>query len=101
MKNYFRYRSKSAKIEDEISDELKISLVVIQGSILRSFLLNINPNGIAFEIEKIIVKLFHDDNTLLLSERELSHLISKIKSGIFTLNDWCKFNCLLTAKKFS
>ena len=51
-------------------------------------------NEIAFYLKEILVSHFADVTTLLFSERELSHLISKIRSGIFILNDWCKLNKL-------
>ena len=94
MSNYFSDRSQCVKIEDEISDEVDIILGVPQGSILGPLLFDIYINDIAFYLKDILVKLFADDTTLLFSERELSQLISKIKSGIFTLNEWCKFNKL-------
>ena len=73
---------------------MDIILGVPQGSILGPLLFDIYINDIAFYLKDILVKLFADDTTLLFSERELSQLISKIKSGIFTLNEWCKFNKL-------
>ena len=72
---------------------MDVSLSVPQGSILGLLLFDIYINDIAFYLKDILVKLFADDTTLLFSERDLSQLISKIKSGIqVILNEWCKFD---------
>ena len=59
-----------------------------------TFLFIIFINDLPCFLISILSKLFADDTTLLFCDSLITGVISKFKSGLKCLNEWCHFNHL-------
>jgi hypothetical protein len=96
VKNYFNNRYQITKFGNSCSDKLTIELGVPQGLILGLFFFIIFINDLAFRLIHIVIKLSADDITLIIAEHNLDTCISKFKSAVFSMIEWCDYNRLDT-----
>lgn len=92
--NYFERRMQSVKISRHNSEPTTINLGVPQGSVLGPLLFIIYINDLPFFLDSILTKLFADDTTLHFSDNDVDSVVSRCKTGIFAIMEWCKYNYL-------
>ena len=63
-------------------------------SILGPLFFIIFINDLAFYLINIIIKLFADDTTLIIAELNIDTCISKFKSAVLSIIEWCGYNRL-------
>ena len=92
IRNYFLNRSQIVKYENAFSDKKSTDLGTPQGSILGPLFFTLFINDLPFKIRNLRKKLFADDTTLYISNRDVNVLINEFKKAILPLLEWCTFN---------
>ena len=90
--NYFTERQQFVKINGSISDPANLTLGVAQGSCLGPLFFNIFINDLPFFLDKFSTRMFADDTTLSMADKDYDKLLAKFHIEIVQLAVWCKFN---------
>ena len=93
ISNYLTDRFQSVKYDKIISPLMSISLGVPQGSVLGPLFFLIFINDLAFILD-LECKMFADDTTLYISDKDLDTLIKRFVKYLKPLLDWCDLNKL-------
>lgn len=94
IRNSFSDRQQLIKFGQTSSTFCNMKLGVPQGSVLGPLFFLLFINDLAFYVRSFECKLFADDTTLYLSNKNLDCLLEKFNEAIAPLIDWCKFNRL-------
>jgi hypothetical protein len=90
--DYFSDRKLTTKYNN-VSSELKdIKHGVPQGSVLGPLFFLIFINDLPFFLDSFNCKLFADDTTLSMSDKNYDGVMSRFNSAILKIKEWCKFN---------
>ena len=79
-------------VSNAFSDKKSTDLGTPQGSILGPLFFTLFINDLPFKIRNLRKKLFADDTTLYISNRDVNVLINEFKKAILPLLEWCTFN---------
>ena len=94
FKSYLCNRSQCVSIDGQLSDELKITHGVPQGSVLGPLLFLLYINDIPLSSNILNFRLFADDTSLLYSHNNLSILESIVNTELIKVSNWLIANKL-------
>jgi hypothetical protein len=94
IESYFTDRYQQLKVNDSEAPKCRLNLGIPQGSVLGVLLFLIFINDLPIYLENILSILFADDTTLVLTGKTINEVTSVFKSGLKSLNEWCKHNRL-------
>lgn len=95
IESYLTNRTQVVCLNNNTSNELKISIGVPQGSILGPVLFLVFINDLPKHFDKSSVLLFADDTTVINVGNTKDEVEIKNKEALQTANNWCKNNGLI------
>ena len=94
LKSYLSNRRQIVNVNNNISDELPVTVGVPQGSVLGPLLFLIYINDLPLISERSDFLIYADDTTITLSEDNVYQLCESLSSDLSIINEWMKANLL-------
>ena len=94
FRSYLSQRQQYTVIGNSTSDLQNISCGVPQGSVLGPILFLIYINDLYRCVDDCLVRLFADDTSLIVYDKNIRHLVNSSKDKIKLLSNWCICNKL-------
>ena len=99
FKNYFRGRKQFVHMDSQSSEELAITSVAPQGSILGPLLFIVYINDLPRCVKHCSVNMYADDTVLYLTGPTVHYLIFFINQDLQCLSEWLQDNLVLNVSK--
>ncbi len=95
FKSYLSDRSQMVQYQQTMSEPMRVSSGVPQGSILGTLLFIIFMNDLLLEVENYNLDMYADDSTLEVSAKTVDQLEHKLASNMVKVEHWCFLNKMM------
>ena len=100
FKSYFSERKQIVRYNNEMSESLRTSYGVAQGSLLGPILFIIYVNGLVNCSDSLNFSMYADDSCVFLTDTNLNENLNKMNTELGNISKWMKATCLtLNAEK--